>query len=95
MEFVGPGTTTSRHDRNRSGRGPASDAKLCARLLREAAATRALEQTIAYNMLVPPHIRAAHLSRPPSDGAVLPTIDVPVLVTQAMKTCWCRRALGS
>ena len=38
-----------------------------------------------YNMMVPAAIRGYHLNRPPSDGAVLPTLDVPVLVTQGTK----------
>ncbi|RYE36075.1 MAG: alpha/beta fold hydrolase, partial [Hyphomicrobiales bacterium] len=35
-----------------------------------------------YNMMVPAAIRGYHLNRPPSDGAILPTLKVPVLVTQ-------------
>lgn len=35
-----------------------------------------------YNMMVPAAVRGYHINRPPSDGAVLSTLDVPVLVTQ-------------
>ena len=41
-----------------------------------------LERIIAYNMSVKPHIRRAHLARSASDGAVMASIAVPVLVTQ-------------
>ncbi|HET6157909.1 MAG TPA: alpha/beta hydrolase [Dongiaceae bacterium] len=53
-----------------------------------------IEQAVAYNMLVPAHIRAAHLSRPPSDGAVLRKIDVPVLVTQGDQDLLVLKGLG-
>jgi non-heme chloroperoxidase len=35
-----------------------------------------------YSMMVPAAVRGYHLRRPPSDGAILPMLDVPVLVTQ-------------
>ena len=44
--------------------------------------TDEFETVLAYNMLVPPDIRGAHLSRPASDGGILSKLDVPVLVTQ-------------
>jgi pimeloyl-ACP methyl ester carboxylesterase len=53
-----------------------------------------LERIVDYNMLVPAHVRAAHLSRPPSDGAVLQTIDVPVLVTQGAQDLLVTKGLG-
>jgi len=54
----------------------------------------AIEQAVAYNMLVPAAIRVAHLSRPPSDGAILPKIDVPVLVTQGDEDLLVSKGLG-
>ncbi len=45
-------------------------------------------------MLVPAPVRRAHLMRPPSDGAVLRTIDVPVLVTQGSDDLLVSRGLG-
>ena len=45
-------------------------------------------------MLVPAPVRHAHLTRPPSDGAVLRTIDVPVLVTQGSDDLLVSRGLG-
>jgi pimeloyl-ACP methyl ester carboxylesterase len=53
-----------------------------------------LERILDYNMLVPPHIRAAHLARPPSDGAILSTIDVPVLVSQGEDDLLVSKGLG-
>lgn len=53
-----------------------------------------LDQAIAYNMLVPAPVRRAHLTRPPSDGAVLRTIDVPVLVSQGSDDLLVSRGLG-
>ena len=38
-----------------------------------------------YNMRVTPRTRRAHLTRPPDDGAVLATLDVPVLLTQGSR----------
>ena len=47
------------------------------------------EQTLMraryYNMRVTPGTRRAHLTRPPDDGAVLATLDVPVLLTQGTR----------
>jgi non-heme chloroperoxidase len=47
-----------------------------------------------YNMLVPPSIRGAHLSRPASDGSILAKLDVPVLVTQGSEDKLVLRGLG-
>ncbi len=52
------------------------------------------ETTLAYNMLVSPAIRGAHLCRPASDGGILPKLDVPVLVTQGSKDKLVLRGLG-
>ena len=52
------------------------------------------ETVLAYNMLVPPDIRGAHLSRPASVGGVLPKLDVPVLVTQGGKDQLVLKGLG-
>ncbi len=41
-----------------------------------------IARIIAYNMKVRPATRTAHLGRAPSDGAIMKTINVPVLVTQ-------------
>ncbi len=47
------------------------------------------EKTIAqaryYNMRMTPRTRRAHLTRSPDDGAVLATLDVPVLLTQGSR----------
>ena len=53
-----------------------------------------LERILDYNMLVAPHVRAAHLARPPSDGAILPKIDVPVLVSQGEDDLLVLKGLG-
>jgi non-heme chloroperoxidase len=53
-----------------------------------------LERILDYNMLVPAHVRAAHLARPPSDGAILSTIDVPVLVSQGDDDLLVLKGLG-
>lgn len=52
------------------------------------------ETALAYNMLVPPHIRAAHLSRPPNNGEILPHLDIPVLVTHGSEDLLVLRAMG-
>jgi non-heme chloroperoxidase len=44
--------------------------------------TDIFEEALAFNMLVSPLVRKAHLSRPLSDGAILSRIDVPVLISQ-------------
>ncbi len=95
MEFVGPGND---HLAGMTGSDRAA----------EIAATRAfvracfsksppedvIERIVAQNMLVPAAIRKAHLTRPPSDGAVLRRIDVPVLVTQGSDDLLVSRGLG-
>jgi non-heme chloroperoxidase len=53
------------------------------------------ETALAYNMLVPPAIRAAHLSRAPDDGAILARIDVPVLVSQGSEDRLVLEGLGA
>ena len=52
------------------------------------------ETALAYNMLVPPGIRRAHLSRPASDGSILAKLDVPVLVTQGSEDKLVLKGLG-
>ena len=52
------------------------------------------EAVFDYNMLVPPSIRGAHLSRPASDGSILAKLDVPVLVTQGSEDKLVLRCLG-
>ena len=52
------------------------------------------ETVFDYNMLVPPSIRGAHLSRPASDGGILAKLDVPVLVTQGSEDKLVLRGLG-
>ena len=52
------------------------------------------EMALAYNMLVPPKIRGAHLNRPTSDGRILAKLDVPVLVTQGNEDKLVLKGLG-
>jgi non-heme chloroperoxidase len=52
------------------------------------------ETVFDYNMLVPPGIRGAHLSRPASGGGILAKLDVPVLVTQGSEDKLVLRGLG-
>ncbi len=52
------------------------------------------ETALAYNMLIPPDIRRAHLSRPASDGSILKKLDVPVLVTQGSEDKLVFKGLG-
>ncbi|HEY1385465.1 MAG TPA: alpha/beta hydrolase [Dongiaceae bacterium] len=95
MEFVGPGND---HLSGMTGSDRSADLAATRRFVRACFSKQppdeALEQIIAYNMLVPAAIRAAHLSRPPSDGAVLKTIDVPVLVTQGDEDLLVSKGLG-
>jgi pimeloyl-ACP methyl ester carboxylesterase len=94
-EFVGPG-----NDFLAAMTGPDRAAELAAtRAFARACFAKepprdVLDEIVAYNMLVPAGIRAAHLSRPPSDGAVLRTIDVPVLVTQGDQDLLVTKGLG-
>jgi pimeloyl-ACP methyl ester carboxylesterase len=95
VEFVGPGND---HLAGMTGADPVADFAATRKFVRacfsKLPSDEALEQIIAYNMLVPAAIRAAHLSRPPSDGAVLRTIDVPVLVTQGDEDLLVSKGLG-
>jgi pimeloyl-ACP methyl ester carboxylesterase len=94
-EFVGPGND---HLAGMTGADPAADLAATRLFVRACFAKQpppgAIEQAVAYNMLVPARIRAAHLSRPPSDGAILATIDVPVLVTQGDEDLLVSKGLG-
>jgi pimeloyl-ACP methyl ester carboxylesterase len=94
-EFVGPGNN---HLAGMTGADPSADLEATRHFVRACFAKEpppsVIEQAVAYNMLVPAHIRAAHLSRPPSDGAVLSTIDVPVLVTQGDEDLLVSKGLG-
>ena len=47
-----------------------------------------------YNMIIPPAVRGYHIHRPPNPGAILPRIDVPVLVTQGTEDRLVLRAQG-
>lgn len=53
-----------------------------------------LDAIYHYNMAVPAVVRSHHIRRPPSDGAILPTLDVPVLVTQGSEDRLVLRGLG-
>lgn len=94
-EFVGPGND---HLAGMTGSDAAADLAATRAFVRACFAQEPprdfLEQAVAYNMLVPAHIRAAHLSRPPSDGAVLRRVDVPVLVTQGDQDLLVSKGLG-
>jgi pimeloyl-ACP methyl ester carboxylesterase len=94
-EFVGPGNdhlaAMTGADRAANLAATRAFVRACfARL----PAPEMLERIVDYNMLVPAAVRAAHLSRPPSDGAVLRTIDVPVLVTQGDQDLLVSKGLG-
>jgi pimeloyl-ACP methyl ester carboxylesterase len=94
-EFVGPGND---HLAVMLGTDPVAERAATLAFVR-ACFTRqpspeTLERILDYNMLVPPHVRAAHLGRPPSDGAVLRTIDVPVLVSQGEDDLLVSKGLG-
>ena len=52
------------------------------------------ELTLAYNMAVPPAIRAAHIRRPDSPGAAMDLLDIPVLVTQGTQDLLVSQGLG-
>jgi pimeloyl-ACP methyl ester carboxylesterase len=94
-EFVGPGND---HLVGMTGADPSANLEATRQFVRACFAKEqppsTIEQAVAYNMLVPADIRAAHLSRPPSDGAVLPKIDVPVLVTQGNQDLLVSKGLG-
>jgi pimeloyl-ACP methyl ester carboxylesterase len=94
-EFVGPGND---HLAAMTGDDRAADLAATRAFVQACFARQPspdmLERIVDYNMLVPAHIRAAHLSRPPSGGAVLRTIDVPVLVTQGDQDLLVTKGLG-
>ena len=94
-EFVGPG---HEHFPAMLGADPAAERAATLAFVRACFSRQPspemLERILDYNMLVPPHVRAAHLSRPPSDGAVLRRIDVPVLVTQGDQDLLVTKGLG-
>ena len=94
-EFVGPGND---HLAAMTGTDPVAELAATRAFVRACFAQEPprdlIEQTVAYNMLVPASIRAAHLSRPPSDGAVLRRLDVPVLVTQGDQDLLVSKGLG-
>lgn len=52
------------------------------------------DAALAYNMAVPPVVRAAHLARPGNDGNILPALDIPVLVTHGAEDAIIRPALS-
>jgi non-heme chloroperoxidase len=52
------------------------------------------ETALAYNMLVQPGIRRAHLGRAASDGSILKKLDVPVLVTQGSEDKLVLKGMG-
>lgn len=94
-EFVGPGND---HLAAMTGDDRAADLAATRAFVRACfarpPASEMLERIVDYNMLVPARVRGAHLSRPPSDGAVLRTIDVPVLVTQGDQDLLVTKGLG-
>jgi non-heme chloroperoxidase len=94
-EFVGPG---HEHFPGMLGNDPIVEIEATRNFVRACFAKQPspqiLDEIVAYNMLVPAGIRAAHLSRPPSDGAMLPKIDVPVLVTQGDQDLLVLKGLG-
>ena len=96
MEFVGPGND---HLAGMTGSDPAVEIAATRAFVRACFANQPpediIEQIVAQNMLVPAPVRRAHLTRPPSDGAVLRTIDVPVLVTQGSDDLLVSRGLGT
>jgi pimeloyl-ACP methyl ester carboxylesterase len=53
-----------------------------------------LDAIYDYNMIVPALVRSHHIRRPPSVGAVWPTLDIPVLVTQGSEDRLVLRGLG-
>jgi non-heme chloroperoxidase len=94
-EFVGPG---HEHFPAMLGADPVAERAATLAFVRACFAQQPspelLDRILDYNMLVPPHVRAAHLARPPSDGAILTTIDVPVLVSQGDEDLLVLNGLG-
>lgn len=82
-QFSGPGTefisTMLRDDPARNVEATRAFVKAC---FATELAPEQFEKVFDYNMLVSPEIRGHHIRRPPSDGIILATIDIPVLVTQ-------------
>lgn len=95
MEFVGPGNVFLK---DMIGGDLTANIEATRKFVRacfaKAPPPDMMERIIAYNMLVPAPVRRAHLMRPPSDGATLRTIDVPVLVTQGSDDLLVSRGLG-
>lgn len=95
MEFVGPGND---YLAGMIGNDPTVEVAATRSFVRACFAKQPaddfIEEAVRYNMLVPAPVRRAHLMRPPSDGAVLRTIDVPVLVTQGSDDLLVSRGLG-
>lgn len=85
-EFNGPG---NRFLIDMTGDDPAAERAATRAFVRACFAAipepELLEKIVADNMLVPAAVRRAHLTRPPSDGAILSRIDVPALVSQGME----------
>jgi len=94
-EFVGPG---HQHFPAMLGADPVAERAATLAFVRACFARQPtpemLERILDYNMLVLPHVRAAHLARPPSDGAILSKIDVPVLVSQGYEDLLVTKGLG-
>ena len=94
-EFRGPGTrfldTMTKPDRAAEIAATRDFVRAC---FAKEPPRETMERVVAYNMLMPAEIRRAQLSRPPSDGAILATIDVPVLVTQGGEDILVLRGLG-
>lgn len=95
MDFVGPGNAFLK---DMTGDDLAANIEATRKFVRacfaKAPPPDMMERAIAYNMLVPAPVRRAHLTRPPSDGAILSKIDVPVLVTQGSDDLLVSRGLG-
>lgn len=60
----------------------------------EPVGTDLMEELIAYNMVIPAKIRAAHITRSRSDGSFMDQITVPVLVTQGERDQMVMQGLG-
>lgn len=94
-EFNGPGTAfisaMLRDDPARNAEATRAFVKAC--FATELAPER-FEKVFDYNMLVPPEIRGHHIRRSPSDGKILATLDIPVLVTQGSEDLLVSKGLG-
>ncbi|HNB26873.1 MAG TPA: alpha/beta hydrolase [Alphaproteobacteria bacterium] len=95
-EFVGPG---NRFLADMTGDDAAAEIAATRAFVRACFAAapepELLEKIVADNMLVPAPVRRAHLARPPSDGAILARIDVPVLVSQGSEDALVLPGLGA